>query len=293
MSFLQLESRSKKIHYGLQTVKESCGKSFIWKLNVNERSATKGFVKFFGTGGARFVVSTQLRSTAGILVRYLSTNLYIDPGPGALVRIHTAKERFNLTHLDGIILTHKHLDHSNDVNVMIEAMTEGGFKKKGVLFCPQDAIDDDPVVRKYVMKNLEEVQMLREGGTYSIKDVTFSTPVRHIHPVETYGIKFHLNKTISFIADTRYFEQLPEFYHSDCVVANVLRKKPIDENDAIAHLSIEDFVRIITRIRPEVAIMTHFGMAMIREKPYIVAEQLKEKTGIEVIAAYDGMKWNF
>ena len=63
----------------MQTVKESCGKSFIWKLNVNERRATKGFVKFFGTGGARFVVSTQLRSTAGILLRYLNTNLYIDP----------------------------------------------------------------------------------------------------------------------------------------------------------------------------------------------------------------------
>jgi ribonuclease BN (tRNA processing enzyme) len=260
---------------------------------MNEWSATKGFIKFFGTGGARFVVSTQLRSTAGILLRYLNTNLYIDPGPGALVRIHAAKERFNLTHLDGIILTHKHLDHSNDVNVMIEAMTEGGFKKRGVLFCPQDALDDDPVVRKYVMKNLDGVQTLREGETYSIKDITFSTPVRHVHPVETYGIKFLLNKAISFIADTRYFEQLPEFYSCDCLIANVLRKKPIEEHDVVAHLSIEDFARIVAQVKPEVAIMTHFGMAMIREKPYLMAERLKEETGIEIIAAYDGMKWSF
>jgi hypothetical protein len=39
--------------------------------------------------------------------------------------------------------------------------------------------------------------------------------------------------------------------------------------------------------------MTHFGMNMIREKPYLLAERLKEETGIEIIAAYDGMKWNF
>jgi phosphoribosyl 1,2-cyclic phosphodiesterase len=260
---------------------------------MNERGAMKGFIKFFGTGGARFVVSTQLRSTAGLLIHYQNTNLYIDPGPGALVRIHSAKERFNLAHLDGIILTHKHLDHSNDVNVMIEAMTEGGFKKRGVLFCPQDAIDDDPVVRKYVMKNLDGIQILREGETYSIKDINFTVPVRHVHPVETYGIKFHLNKTICLIADTRYFEQLPEFYNCDCLVVNVLRIKPIEEHDVVAHLSIEDFARIVTQVRPEVAIMTHFGMNMIREKPYLLAERLKEETGIEIIAAYDGMKWNF
>lgn len=290
---LQLGNGLQKIHHGRQAVKESNSKSLIGDLIMHERSAVKGFVKFFGTGGARFVVSTQLRSTAGILVHYLNTNLYIDPGPGALVRIHAAKERFNLTHLDGVILTHKHLDHSNDVNVMIEAMTEGGFKKRGVLFCPQDALDDDPVVRKYVMKNLNGVQILREGETYTIKDITFTTPVKHLHPVETYGIKFLLNKTISFIADTRYFERLPEFYHCDCLIANVLRKKPIGDDDVVAHLSIEDFAYIVTQLKPEVAIMTHFGMAMIREKPYLMAEQLKAETGIEIIAAYDGMRWNF
>ena len=33
--------------------------------------------------------------------------------------------------LDAIVLTHKHLDHSGDVNAMIEAMTQGGTKKRG------------------------------------------------------------------------------------------------------------------------------------------------------------------
>jgi phosphoribosyl 1,2-cyclic phosphodiesterase len=61
--------------------------------------------------------------------------------------------------LDGILLTHKHLDHSGDINVMIEAMTEGGFKKRGVLFAPRDALEEDPVVLKYAMGYVENTSI--------------------------------------------------------------------------------------------------------------------------------------
>jgi len=98
--------------------------------------------------------------------------------------------------LDGIILTHKHLDHSNDVNILIEAMTDGGFNKKGVLFCPEDAITEDPVVMRYARGYIERVELLKEKKTYAIKDVTFTTPVRHVHGVETYGLVFQLNASI-------------------------------------------------------------------------------------------------
>jgi hypothetical protein len=39
--------------------------------------------------------------------------------------------------------------------------------------------------------------------------------------------------------------------------------------------------------------MTHFGMNIIKEKPYLLAERLKEETGINIIAAHDGMKLEF
>src|SRR5512147_1017173 len=102
----------------------------------------EGFIKFFGTGGARFVAASQVRATGGLWLNYKKTNLFIDPGPGAVVRIHGAKDHFDPGHLDGIILTHKHLDHANDVNILIEAMTDGGFKKRGALFCPEDAVTE-------------------------------------------------------------------------------------------------------------------------------------------------------
>ena len=105
-------------------------------------------IKFLGTGGGRFVVSRQLRKSGGIWISIDDTNLILDPGPGSLVRILSSKPKLNPRNLDGIILSHRHLDHTNDVNIIIEAMTNGGFNKKGVLFTPKESLDDDPVVLK-------------------------------------------------------------------------------------------------------------------------------------------------
>lgn len=239
------------------------------------------------------VAVSQARSTGGLWLHYKGTDVYIDPGPGALVRVRSSRARLDPAHLDGIILTHKHLDHANDVNIMVEAMTESGFRRKGLLFCPSDAIGDDAVVLKYVRKYLEGIELLREKGTYRVKDITFSVPVRHIHGVEAYGIIFHLNKRIGLIADTRFFKELPDYYPVDILIVNVLRVKPIGEADGIDHLSLTDFKEIITRIRPEVSIMTHFGKAIIKEKPYLLAKELRKETGLEIVAAYDGMCWDF
>jgi phosphoribosyl 1,2-cyclic phosphodiesterase len=253
----------------------------------------EGFIKFLGSGGARFVAASQVRATGGMWLSYRQTNLFIDPGPGAIVKIHSSRDRLDPGRLDGIILTHKHLDHSNDVNILIEAMTDGGFKKKGVLFCPEDAVSGEGVVLRYVTEYLDRVELLKEEKTYTLKDITFTTPVRHVHGVETYGLIFHLNETIGIISDTRFFEGLPDFYRTDYLIVNVLRVNPIDRMRPIDHLSLDDFVNIVKRVRPKKAIMTHFGLTMIKEKPHILAEKLKKETGVEVIAAYDGMKLVF
>lgn len=263
-------------------------------MKANTRGVEmEGFIKFFGTGGARFVASRQLRATGGLWLNYKETNLYIDPGPGTMVRIRESQERFEPADLDGIILTHKHMDHSNDVNILIESMAEGGFRKRGTLFVPQDAIGEEPVVFRFVRNYLNDAVILREEGRYTIKDISFSTPVRHHHPVETYGLIFHLNATIGLIADTRFFDELPDYYPVDYLIINVLRSQPIENHEIIEHLAVGDVKTIITHIRPKTAILTHFGFKMIQEGPDVIAKCLSDQTGINVIAARDGMKWEF
>jgi len=255
-----------------------------------ETKANNAFLKFIGTAGARFVVMKQLRASGGLWMSVEKTNLSIDPGPGALVRCLSSKPKLDPSTLDAILLTHRHLDHSGDVNVMIEAMTKGGFKKRGVLFAPEDALENDPVVLRYLRGSLEKIEILKENTTYQVGDISFSTAEKHHRPGETYGFNFHLSPcTISLITDTRFFAELPEIYNGEVLVIHVVRLNPIGE-DPIDHLSIEDVKTIIKKGKPRLAVLTHFGMTMIKAKPWRVAQALEEETGVRVIAATDGMK---
>ncbi len=248
------------------------------------------FIKFLGTAGARFVVLRQLRASGGLWLSMDKTNLYIDPGPGALVRCLSSKPRLDPAILDGIILTHKHLDHSNDVNTMIEAMTDGGFKKRGVLFAPRDALEEDPVVLRYVRDYVAKIEILKENSEYQIGGIQFSTAKRHQHRVETYGLNFKTSPhTLSIISDTKFFPELPELYRGEILVIHVVRLKPIGD-EPIDHLSIEDVKTILKKSKPRLTLLTHFGMTMVRAKPWVVAEELEKELGRKVIAARDGMQ---
>ena len=249
------------------------------------------FIKFLGTAGARFVMISQLRSSGGVWFSYKGTNLLIDPGPGTIVHCAKSKPKLNPSKLDGIILTHRHLDHCGDINVMIESMTEGGFKKKGIVFLPKDAVSEDPVILKHIRSLPQKVEILEEKKEYSLGAINFTTPVKHIHPVETYGLKFHLAKIgISLIVDTRYFKELESAYKADILIINTVFFSPHPDID---HLCLEDVQNLIRNIKPKTAILTHFGMTMLKAKPHLIAQQLKERLNTEVISAYDGMRFEF
>jgi len=60
----------------------------------------------------------------------------------------------------------------------------------------------------------------------------------------------------------------------------------------IDHLALPEASSIIEELKPRIAILTHFGMTMWRAKPWELAEKLTEETGVSVIAARDGMKFD-
>ena len=60
----------------------------------------------------------------------------------------------------------------------------------------------------------------------------------------------------------------------------------------IQHLNLDDARSLIERIRPRLAILTHFGMTMHRARPWELAQKLSEETGLEVRAASDGAKFD-
>ena len=245
-------------------------------------------ITFLGTAGARVMVANQIQSSGGIWLELNDTPVLLDPGPGCIVQ--TTRSQLPAYKLKSIILSHRHLDHSGDMNIMVEAMTQGGFQPHGTIFLPGDALGPEPVIFSYLKEYIDNIEVLQEGHNYQIGGITFSTPLRHIHSVETYGLKFALGEhSISFITDTRYFEKIVEKYQSELLVINVVF---MENHFKVDHLGVNDVEKIITGIKPKAAILTHFGMQIWKAKPPEVAEQLTQRTGIKVIAAQDGMKFD-
>ncbi len=262
---------------------------------MEEKSPLSDTITFLGTGGARFMIITQFLASGGLWLNLSGTEILVDPGPGCIVQ--STKRKLKADKLSAIILSHRHLDHSADVNIMAQGMTQAGLKRHGRLFAPADALETEPVIYSYLKSYLEGIEVLGEGKSYSIGNISFTTPIRHIHSVETYGMVFKTAKhTFSYIADTRYFDDLCKHYDSELLIINVTfleSPSPADHLSMPAdHLSVPDAEHIIMELKPKAAILTHFGMTMWRAKPWEIAQRLTEKTGVKVIAARDGMKFD-
>lgn len=245
-------------------------------------------ILFLGTGGARMMVESQTLASGGIWLKLNGTEVLLDPGPGSIVRVTDRK--LEPGKLSAVIISHRHLDHSADVNIMVEAMVRGGIKPHGWFFAPADALSSEPVMYSYLRKYLDGVGILKEGESYSINGLTFSTPLRHRHSVETYGITFKaVSHTVSYITDSLYFDGLAHAYKSDLLIINVVFNRPVPRID---HLSVPDAREIVRSLKPKVAILTHFGMHLYEDNPSTIAEAMSEETGVRVVAARDGMEFD-
>lgn len=252
-------------------------------------------ILFLGTGGARFVVARQIRASGGMWWRFGHTQIHVDPGPGALVRALSQVPPCEPARLDAIVLSHKHLDHSGDVNVMIEAMSQGGWRPRGMVLAPLDAFEGEPVIFPYLRRFIPRIEHLREhGGPYTVGEVEIRGSIRHNHAVETYGLHVRHPREdgselrVSYLPCTRFFDGLIEDYRAqrpDALIVNVLR---YEDSMDVDHLTFAQACEVIGAVRPRVAVLTHFGTRMLEQDPRVLARDLEDRLGLRVHAAADG-----
>ncbi len=231
----------------------------------------------------------QLRASGGIWFEINDTRMLVDPGPGSLVRANKSRPSLKLSDLDAIFISHKHIDHTNDVNVIIEAMTDGGFKKKGVLLCPAEATENPPVIFPYAAELVEKVEILKEHYQYNVKNLKIRVPVKFRHLAETYGFILESDgiPSIGYIPDTEFFPEIINAYAgTKIIIINVVFSQP---RPGIMHLSLPEALEIVSGIKPQKAILTHFGMTMLRERIWEKTQQLSQNLSVDIIAASDGM----
>lgn len=236
------------------------------------------------------VVINQMRKSGGMWLTLGKKNILLDPGPGCLVRCTDLG--LDPGKLDAIAISHRHIDHTNDVNIMIEAMSGGGFKPKGALLAPRDCLEgEDPVVLRYVRGYIHNnIHVIGDGFECTLDGVAIKAAVRLHHAgVDAYGLRFPFEgKTLGYVADTEYFDELPyAFRGCDYLIVNMVR---MTHDKVFQHLIPGDVIKLLKVAKPGMAILNHFGMQIVKAPPEAVAARIENETGVHTIAAEDGMR---
>jgi len=254
----------------------------------------KARIVFLGTGGDSIVVGKQLRASGGIILQVDDNQFHIDPGPGALVRAR--QEDISMRENTAVLVSHAHINHCNDVNAVISAMTHAGLDKTGVLVGNKTVINGEGEIKPYVTdfyKNcVERYIALDQGAKIGINEVDIKTLyTRHGTDINTIGFKFFTPEfTLSYTSDTEYSTALVDAHkNSDILILNVVNPSGIKQEGL---MNTDDAINLISKVKPNLAIITHFGIKMLSVNPMTEARNITKQTKVQTIAAKDGLVVN-
>jgi phosphoribosyl 1,2-cyclic phosphodiesterase len=245
---------------------------------------------FLGTAGGRICIINQIRASGGWILEMDGEVLHIDPGPGALVRAKQYGVR--LEKLTGVLVSHAHPDHYNDAEIIVEAMTLGSKNKKGVLIGNENTINGGETYRKvispYYLKFLEKCEILEPGKSTNVGKIKVTaTPTKH-YEEKAIGFVFEGSKKLGYTSDGEYFNgQENHFKGCNYLILNVLRPRG---DSWPYHMNTNHACELVDKVKPDLAIINHFGMRMLKAIPDKEAKWIEQQTGVHTIAAMDGLK---
>jgi ribonuclease BN (tRNA processing enzyme) len=245
---------------------------------------------FLGTAGDGAAVSRQLRASGGIILQLENMQFHLDPGPGSLQQANLLG--INTHHTTAVLVSHNHVNHCNDLNVIIDAMTHGGIEQRGLVLGSKSTLQQSdnnfPYLTKHHRSLVEKVIPMGKKHKVGIELVEInSIPAQH-HDDSAIGFKFFCPKfTLSYTGDTILTKELLEaLAGTDILVLNV---PYLQNGEKHFNLDVPQAIKIVSQVRPQLAILTHFGMEMLKADPLQSAREIQRITGVQVIAAKDGL----
>ncbi|NMC59480.1 MAG: MBL fold metallo-hydrolase [Candidatus Methanofastidiosa archaeon] len=247
-------------------------------------------ITFLGSGGGRFMTITQKRGTGGFYIED-RIKMHVDPGPGAHLR--ALQNDLDPRKTNAILVSHCHTDHFNDVPIMIESLTGGMLKKEGYIIGSKSVIEGRDeyasIIFPYYRKNLKGIISLKPSEFFDIKGQKIEAlKTKHSDP---YGIGFKIytdTGIISYTSDTEYFKGIDEQYMgSRVLILNVTRPN----GDKIPfHLTSDDAINILKKVKPEVAVITHIGYKMHLKGAEDERNYIQDTSGVKTLIADEGLK---
>jgi ribonuclease BN (tRNA processing enzyme) len=248
---------------------------------------------FLGTGGDSIVVGKQLRGSGGIVLQVEDYQFHLDPGPGALVR--ALQFDVNIRENTVVLVSHAHTNHCNDVNAVLSAMSYNGIDIKGVLVANHTLVNGDEkepaFLTQYHRNMVERIIVAREGHKIGVENIEIHALKAHHTDPHCIGFRFFTpNFVMSYSSDTTYSSEIAEqFEKSDILILNNVHPFGSKSKD---NLCSDDIVKIVSKVKPRLTIITHFGSKMLQADPIQEAREIQKQSGSQVIAAKDGLSVN-
>lgn len=257
---------------------------------------------FLGTGGGRINLIRQIRKTGGFIISAGGLNISVDPGPGALTSLHELN--FPPENIDAVIVTHMHIDHVSDANVLIEAMSGYTLKKGGTLITSSSVtegdVNGDKSITLYHQSLLFQKIILHAGEEKKItiikngKPISFSMRAVKVKHDDNEGFGFVIEiggLKIGYTSDTEYLPSIhnAEYSGLDLLIANNLKSS----DDGIPdHLHSGHTIQLLKAAKPKVCLLTHMGMKIITSSPELEASKIQSESGVKTIAGRDGWRYS-
>ncbi len=244
----------------------------------------KSKIVFLGSGGGRKIVASQSRATGGFVIQAGKEQIHVDPGPGAIVK--ASQYGIDVKNTTMVLVSHFHVDHCNDVNALIEAITFGGKEKKGILITGEE--NEKCNLTPFHKKAIEKHFKIKAGEKVEYREIiTRAIPTKD-HAEGTLGYKiFTPQFVLGYTSDTSFFPGLiKEFKGCDILIVNTLKPQGMKLK---GHMNSDDVIKLIGNINPKLTILQHFGNSMIKANPIYEARNIQKESGIQTVAAHDGL----
>lgn len=240
-------------------------------------------ITILGTGGDAQVVGRQMRASAGFVLTTPQSQVHIDPGPGTLLQL--AKHELHPRETTAVVVTHQHVNHANDASALISAMTLNGMDRRGVLLA-NDLVTG--AVSAFHQGLVERCSQLVAGRKVGVNDVDIHAVATKHYASGAVGLLIHApGYIVGYTGDTVYSKDLAEsFKGANILIINCKHPFDVREGD---HLNVQDASDLIAAVKPQLAILTHFGAKMLASDPLQQARNIQHATGVQTIAAKDGL----